>query len=189
MIKLCCKKIILLVIICSLAAAVHGCSPGLRDTDKIRPGMKLLAEGRKTQALKSFDAAIDESNNDSELCIAIGELLFAEGYKSESIPYIKRAINSPMGKTDGAEYRLRNAVLYTTLGDVYYGLRDVKDAENAYRQAICLNKDSAGTYNNWGYMYADLGLKLDDALRLTSRAVELEPGNGMYMDSSSYPER
>ena len=44
-------------------------------------------------------------------------------------------------------------------------------------------EDGLGTLNYLGYMWADRGEKLDQALELIQRAVALEPDNGAYVDS------
>src|SRR5262249_9351795 len=42
---------------------------------------------------------------------------------------------------------------------------------------------NAMTLNYLGYMLADRGVKLEEAIGLIKKAVELEPSNGAYMDS------
>ena len=39
------------------------------------------------------------------------------------------------------------------------------------------------TLNYFGYMLADRGVRLDEALGYIKKAVELEPANGAYLDS------
>jgi len=39
------------------------------------------------------------------------------------------------------------------------------------------------TLNYMGYMWADKGVKLPDALKMIKKAVEIEPMNGAYLDS------
>ena len=39
------------------------------------------------------------------------------------------------------------------------------------------------TLNYLGYMLADRGIKLDEAVTLIKKAVELDPSNGAYLDS------
>jgi tetratricopeptide (TPR) repeat protein len=39
------------------------------------------------------------------------------------------------------------------------------------------------TLNYLGYMLADRGVKLDEALSLIKKALELDPSNGAYLDS------
>jgi len=48
---------------------------------------------------------------------------------------------------------------------------------------LTLDPTNAGAMNYLGYMFADRGVKLDEAHKLISRALELDPGNGAYLDS------
>lgn len=79
--------------------------------------------------------------------------------------------------------RLRDSDLYVSLGDCYASLNIVGSAEQAYRNAVRLNDRNATAWNNWAYMYAERGIKLEESLRLAKRAVALEPDNGCFVDS------
>ena len=61
------------------------------------------------------------------------------------------------------------------------GRRD--EAIAAFRLLIEHQPDFAPALNYLGYMYAERGESLDEALRLARRAVDLDPGNGAYVDS------
>jgi predicted Zn-dependent protease len=56
-------------------------------------------------------------------------------------------------------------------------------AEEAFRKILAAHPDDAMTLNYLGYMLADRGVKLDEALALIKRAVEIDPANGAYLDS------
>jgi tetratricopeptide (TPR) repeat protein len=56
-------------------------------------------------------------------------------------------------------------------------------AEQFFRQALNLDPENAMTLNYLGYMWADKGIKLPDALKMIRKAVDLEPMNGAYLDS------
>ncbi|MFM8364308.1 MAG: tetratricopeptide repeat protein [Verrucomicrobiota bacterium] len=57
-------------------------------------------------------------------------------------------------------------------------------AEELLRKAIALAPSrSAEACNHLGYMWAELGIKLDEAEQLILRALEMDPGNGAYTDS------
>ena len=45
------------------------------------------------------------------------------------------------------------------------------------------NPNSAAALNYLGYMFAEAGIKLDEAAKLVNRALELDPQNGAYLDS------
>ena len=56
-------------------------------------------------------------------------------------------------------------------------------AEQMFRQALELDPSNAMTLNYLGYMLADKGVRLPEALKLIRKAVELDPMNGAYLDS------
>lgn len=57
-------------------------------------------------------------------------------------------------------------------------------AEELLRKAIELAPSrSAEACNHLGYMWAELGINLDEAEQLILRALEMEPANGAYIDS------
>jgi tetratricopeptide (TPR) repeat protein len=68
-------------------------------------------------------------------------------------------------------------------GALYEKQNKVSDAEASFRKALTLEKNNAPAMNYLGYMLADRNLKLDEALKLIQKAVEVDPGNGAYLDS------
>ena len=58
-----------------------------------------------------------------------------------------------------------------------------EESEAAFRKALSIRPDDAQTLNYLGYMFADRGVKLDEALRMIEKAVALDPRNGAYLDS------
>ncbi len=56
-------------------------------------------------------------------------------------------------------------------------------AEQYFRQALDQDPTNAMTLNYLGYMWADKGIKLPEALKMIKKAVDLEPMNGAYLDS------
>jgi tetratricopeptide (TPR) repeat protein len=56
-------------------------------------------------------------------------------------------------------------------------------AEQYFKQALDLDPQNAMTLNYLGYMWADKGIKLPDALKMIKKAVDMEPMNGAYLDS------
>jgi tetratricopeptide (TPR) repeat protein len=60
---------------------------------------------------------------------------------------------------------------------------DIPGAEAAVRDLLARRPDDATALNFLGYMLADRGLRLEEALALIRRAVELDPDNGAFIDS------
>ena len=73
----------------------------------------------------------------------------------------------------------------TGIGIAYQMLDDVKRAENYLRKAVELpsTKEVPDAYNALGYLYAEQGIKLDEAETLVRRALKSAPTSGAYLDS------
>jgi len=56
-------------------------------------------------------------------------------------------------------------------------------AEAVFRKILSADPTNAGTLNYLGYMMADHGVQLNEALDYVKKAVQLEPANGAYLDS------
>jgi tetratricopeptide (TPR) repeat protein len=56
-------------------------------------------------------------------------------------------------------------------------------AEQYFHQALDLDPSNTMTLNYLGYMLADRGIRLPEALKLIRKAVEQDPMNGAYLDS------
>ena len=52
-----------------------------------------------------------------------------------------------------------------------------------FRKALALDPNNSMTLNYLGYMLADHGIKLEEALGMIKKAVELDPQNYAYLDS------
>ena len=61
--------------------------------------------------------------------------------------------------------------------------RKYSEAEAVFRQMIADDPDDPNALNSFGYMLAERGQKLDEAVSLVQRALAIEPGNGAYLDS------
>ena len=68
-------------------------------------------------------------------------------------------------------------------GAMYEHLKKYDAAETEFRKALEIEPDDPQTLNYLGYMFAEAGMKLDEAAKLVSRALELDPQNGAYLDS------
>ena len=58
-----------------------------------------------------------------------------------------------------------------------------EQAEAEFRKALAIDPQNAAVLNYLGYMLADQGQKLPEALKMIRQAVDLDPQNGAYLDS------
>jgi tetratricopeptide (TPR) repeat protein len=68
-------------------------------------------------------------------------------------------------------------------GELAERQKHMEPAEQYFRQALDLDPANAMTLNYLGYMLADKGLRLPEALKMVKKAVDQDPVNGAYLDS------
>jgi tetratricopeptide (TPR) repeat protein len=73
--------------------------------------------------------------------------------------------------------------VYFLRGELYDHEKLYDQAEVEFRKALEIDPNNAAVLNYLGYMLADQGQKLPDALKMIRQAVDLDPQNGAYLDS------
>jgi len=68
-------------------------------------------------------------------------------------------------------------------GSLYEKQKKYNDAEKAFRKALEIQKDDPAVLNYLGFMFADRGIRLDEAEAMVQKAVQADPTNGAYLDS------
>jgi tetratricopeptide (TPR) repeat protein len=77
----------------------------------------------------------------------------------------------------------RDTGTQVALADMYKDAGREPDAEKTLRQFISLEPENAQVLNHLGYMLAESGRQLDEAVKFVQRALDLDPGNPYYLDS------
>ena len=74
------------------------------------------------------------------------------------------------------------------IGMAYQMLDDLKRAETYFRRTIELSSKNElpDVYNALGYLYAEQGIKLDEAATLVRQALKSAPTSGAYLDSLGF---
>lgn len=68
-------------------------------------------------------------------------------------------------------------------GSIFERQKKWDAAEERFRKVLAGDPNNAMALNYLGYMLADRNVRLDEALALIKKAVEIEPQNGAYLDS------
>ena len=76
-----------------------------------------------------------------------------------------------------------DAQYHMELGTWYHEAGRIEDAERMLRRAIALEPNEAEGYNALGYFFAEAGVKLDEAVDLIEKALELNPDKHHILDS------
>ena len=73
--------------------------------------------------------------------------------------------------------------VYFLRGSIFERQKKYDKAEEAFHTILHSHPDDAATLNYLGYMLADRGVQLDEALGYVKKAVDLDPANSAYLDS------
>jgi tetratricopeptide (TPR) repeat protein len=151
------------------ALTVEPMSRGL----KARRIAALLNDGSTARAATLAAEAQAQHPEDLRFPRLRARALFAAGDKAGAVTMLEPTARANPRDVDT---QLALADLYSDAG------RDV-EAERTLRQVLTVAPGSAEVLNYLGYLLADRGRALDEAVRLVERALEADPGNPSYLDS------
>ena len=72
---------------------------------------------------------------------------------------------------------------WTMLGGIYQNQKKYDQAEQEFHKVLEANPNNAEVLNNFGYMLADRGVRLEEATTMLQHALAVAPNNGAYLDS------
>lgn len=78
------------------------------------------------------------------------------------------------------------AQLYANKGDIYYAKEEHELAFSAYEESLKIDELNIVVLNNYSYYLSLENQDLDKAERMSSKCVELEPGNSTYLDTYAW---
>jgi Tfp pilus assembly protein PilF len=82
-----------------------------------------------------------------------------------------------------SESNREKQAIWFSRGAMYEKMKKLDASESEFRKILQADPENAGALNYLGYMLADRGVRLNEALQMISKAVEQEPASGAYLDS------
>lgn len=136
----------------------------------------LSADDQLEKAVALLNNQIAQSSSPEELYLAISQIYADhEDYKEA-----ERMIREGMLRFPDSEK------MQFQLGALYEEQGKLEETEAVFQSILKKDPDHAGVLNYLGYMLADRGLRLLEALDYIRKAVEIEPHNGAYLDSMGW---
>src|SRR5262249_54347308 len=137
---------------------------------------QLADTGQPDTAIAQVKALVKGGPEDREVYIALSQMYTRLKRWTEA----EEAINKAEQLSTKPEDKL-----YATFvkGSVYEREKKYEHAEDAFKQVLAGDPQNAVALNYLGYMLADRGIRLDEALNYVKKAIELDPANGAYLDS------
>lgn len=155
----------------------------IEETSPLKP-MAEIQVGRYFNLLEKYDEArehltaiIDKNPKDVDALMALGEVNRGNKKFAEAADAYSRAIEA-IGTPSPADW-----ALFYYRGIAYERTKQWPKAEADFKKALELNPDEPHVLNYLGYSWIDMGINLDEGLKLVRKAVDLRPDDGYIVDS------
>lgn len=148
-----------------------------RYTSRMRQAALRARQGKVDEALAIIDAA--NPGDDEELALGVltsAQILRDAGRPADAIRRLKAA-EAELPESVEIKYEL--AMLYERENKL-------AEAEKLLREVIAIDPGHAHSYNALGYALADRNVRLPEALKLITRAMEIAPEDPFIMDSMGW---
>jgi tetratricopeptide (TPR) repeat protein len=149
--------------------------PNNRDL-KMVYASQLADTGNPDAALQQVKALLTGKAEDREVYIALSQMYS----RLKRWPEAEEAINKADQLSTKPEDKQYTAFVK---GSIYERQKKYDTAEQEFKRILSSDPQNAMTLNYYGYMLADRGVRLEEAIAYIKKAVELDPANGAYLDS------
>jgi tetratricopeptide (TPR) repeat protein len=137
---------------------------------------ELLDLGKTDEGLAMAKGLLDKTDKDRAVWLTLGQMdVRARRWKDAEDAFDKAAALTTT-KED------KTSLLFFR-GELAERQKHYEQAEQLFRQVLVQDPSSSITLNYLGFMLADKGARLPEALKMIRKAVELDPMNGAYLDS------
>jgi tetratricopeptide (TPR) repeat protein len=137
----------------------------------------LLGEnGQAEEAAKLLRGLLGHTGDDRNIYLTLAQVY----ERGRAFPNAEKAARQAEALAQTPE---QQEIAWFLLGAIYERQGKFDLAEKAFQKVLAVNPRHAPTLNYYGYMLADRGVRLDEAVALVQRALTEEPYNGAYLDS------
>jgi tetratricopeptide (TPR) repeat protein len=143
---------------------------------KLTLAAQLADMGEENKALAMAKALLQNKSDDREVYISLAEMTSRLKRFKEAEDYIAKA-DQLAGPPDEKQF-----VMFVW-GDILERQKKFDAAESMFRKVLAEDARNAPVLNYLGYMLADRGVRVQEALGYIKTALEIEPQNGAYLDS------
>lgn len=135
-----------------------------------------IEQGEWRQGIRQIQIGLGESAPPEvqvDLWVALGICHQALGEPGQAEEAYRKAIQTDPEETQPALH----------LASMLHNRGEMAKAEQVLLEAFDRRPDDPDILNSLGYLYADWGIHLEEALRFVERALAQDPTNGAYLDS------
>ncbi len=128
------------------------------------------------EALREARIANHLEKNNPYLMDTLGWALYKNKMFKEAEDVLQKAISINSELPD----------IHFHLATVYYDMKQFKKSIESFKRTTALDPESSLALNNLAYLYSELGIHLEDGLKLVTRAIEMQPDNSAYLDTKGW---
>lgn len=168
----------------------------------------LLFDNRKySEVISYLSEAVEKFPNDFAINLIYGLALSQKNDHSNAKVYLERAVKiNPNDITSLTAYGYtlnqlkdekgalevlnkalvidpNNVEVLSMAALIYDSQKNFTMSDSLYNIAVKLDSNNALVLNNYAYSLAERGIRLDEALRMSQKAVEKDPKNASYLDT------
>jgi tetratricopeptide (TPR) repeat protein len=154
----------------------------VRQSADIQIGLGLEQLGKGEEAVRHLEALMKDRPDDIEVITALGNVLRARKRYAEAAEVYTRAVER-IGTPNRGHW-----TLFYFRGSAYERAKQWPKAEADLKKALELVPEGqpngrSQVLNYLGYSWIDMGINIDEAFAMLKRAVEINPRDGMIIDS------
>jgi tetratricopeptide (TPR) repeat protein len=137
----------------------------------------LLGEKEQTDdAAKMLEGLLTGSPEDLQIYVTLAQV-YERGRRFPEAEQAARHAESLAKRPED------HSLVWLLLGAIYQREKQYDRAEQEFRKALAVNPRDATVLNDFGYMLAERGVRLDEAVSLVERALNEDGDNAAYLDS------
>jgi Flp pilus assembly protein TadD len=133
----------------------------------------LRQDGKPDQGIALLEGAVKAHADDPTAYVALAQLYSDADRGPQAVKVLQDAqVKFPRDQSISFE-----------LGAVLDKQKRFADAEAEFKQVLAREPENAAALNYLGYMLAERGDRLEESIGYITRALQLDPENGSYLDS------
>ncbi len=144
---------------------------------KMQLGLNLADVDKHDEAIEQLTVLLDADPDDMRGYLALG------GVHASRKDFAAAAKVYDRATARLAEPGPEHWNVFYQRGIAYERLKQWAKAEPNFKKALALRPEQPQVLNYLGYSWVDMGLNLEEALKMIARAVELRPNDGYIVDS------
>jgi len=138
---------------------------------------KTLADAGKSQAgVKLISDLLESHPDEVSLYVYLSDIYRQDKRFSDAEKILLRGEDRNKNTEVGEQLKFQRAAIYEKQ-------KDYARAEKLFKEILKTNPENANVLNYLGYMLADRGVQLNEALEYIKDALKSDPENGAYLDS------